>query len=108
MSAYDLYMRKLRSNGSAIAQKASQSNEDDRTIDVQTDEVLSTDQEMQFQFGDDDTQFENLLATTKQNKLYGRSGFVHQSTVSTGVSAGTLNRFLRQASHVSLTIFYYL
>merc|ERR1719502_1001018 len=43
-------------------QSGCQSNEDCRSVEIQTEEVFCEHQEVQFHFGDDDTRFENLLS----------------------------------------------
>ena len=65
LSAFDLYQRKLRSREPGEAQKGTQSNEDDRSVEVQTEEISTSTQEVQFQFGDDGTDFSNLVAATE-------------------------------------------
>mmetsp|Transcript_105651 Transcript_105651/g.305413 ORF Transcript_105651/g.305413 Transcript_105651/m.305413 type:complete len:518 (+) Transcript_105651:924-2477(+) len=101
LSEYDLYQRKLRSNTS-IAQKGSQSNEDDRTVDTQTDEVGCADSEIQFQLGDD-TQFENLLSAMQS----GQEGLRQEAldgllekreVVGNAVGTNNLSHFLQHAS----------
>jgi hypothetical protein len=102
MSAYDLYLRRLRSQSKTVSQEGSQSNEDDRSVEVQTDDIETASQEAQFQFGDDDTQFANLLAAARSGLAavmdlqHGASAFSPEASS----SHGTLARFLRQSTPV--------
>ena len=99
---YELYQRSLRSLDSSIAQKGSQSNEDDRTVDTQTDETAMVDQEMQFQDGQDDTHFENLLSALQSGCLVESSleDYMGLASQATPPTTGDLSRFLRFSTPV--------
>merc|ERR1719230_1257296 len=99
LSPYDLFQRQLRSN-TTIAQKACQSNEDDRTVEVQTEDVQLMDKEVQFQLGDD-TQFENLLSAMQGGHENQRDEALQQLLRHDPEkkSSGSLANFLQMASH---------
>jgi len=113
LSEYDLYIRKLHNLKGSIAQKSSQSNEDDREIETQTDDIEVKEQEVQFQCGNDDTNFYNLISTIEASKamssveerkerledLEDRTS-VSASLKSTSTTTGSLSRFLRKTSKV--------
>ncbi|CAM9643070.1 unnamed protein product [Chrysoparadoxa australica] len=73
---YELYQRKLRVAGGAprLQQTSQQTRDDDRSIEVQTEEVLCVDKEMQFSLGCDDTCLDNLMAAMQKKKRRGGRG----------------------------------
>ena len=97
LNLYELYSRRLRGQSAAFSQQGCQSNEDDRSVEVQTDETETREQEMQFQFGDDCTQFENLLAAMREGEVQESPESSTQATAHLGVS---LPRFLRHSTPV--------
>jgi hypothetical protein len=107
LSNYDLYMRKLHNSssnhGTTIAQKSTQSNEDDREIETQTDEIEVKHEEAQFQCGDDDTVFFNLISglNSFHSKEERRSVLLaYEPEGAKKTSTGSLSRFLRKTSKV--------
>jgi len=103
LTEYELYLRSLRSANSTICQQTTQSNEDSRSVEVQTEPLATADKEAQFQNGDDDTQFENLIASltkrASQNGEIKEAGGENTDAVvkrrATGVA---LSRFLTVTS----------
>ncbi|CAM9530285.1 unnamed protein product, partial [Hapterophycus canaliculatus] len=64
----DLYHRRLRGQLATIRQAGSQTNEDARSVDVQTEEIFRMDKEVQFHLGHDDTALENLMRRLRSNR----------------------------------------
>jgi len=101
MSTYDLYLRQLRSLIKTVSQEGSQSNEDNRSVEVQTDEIETDSKGGQFQFGDDDTMLVNILAALKNGDGLAKfTEFHHQDASSSVASQATLAHFLRHATPV--------
>eukprot|EP00752_Nemacystus_decipiens_P007144 g6397.t1 len=68
ISPIDLYHRRLRAQPAFIRQAGSQTNEDARSVEVQTDEIVCADKEVQFHLGHDDTALENLMRRLRSNR----------------------------------------
>ena len=106
LSPYELYQRRLRGNKCDMMQSGCQSNEDCRSVEIQTEEIFCEDQEVQFQFGDDDTRFENLLSAM----LSGQPGELAEAlqryqgeTQEIRIKPSNMqSHFLRQSSEVFL------
>lgn len=101
LSKYELYLRQLRSLNKTVSQVGSQSNEDNRSVEVQTDEIEMESKGAQFQFGDDDTMLVSLLTALKNGDSLADLAGVHRQDSSSSVSSqATLAHFLRHATPV--------
>ncbi|CAM9298502.1 unnamed protein product [Scytosiphon promiscuus] len=83
----DLYHRMLRGQPAMIRQAGSQTNEDARSVDVQTDEIFRVDKEAQFHLGHDDTALENLMRRLRSNRR-GPAHLDHSPSAGMGESKG--------------------
>ncbi|CAM9720835.1 unnamed protein product, partial [Ectocarpus fasciculatus] len=64
----DLYHRRLRGQPALIRQAGTQTNEDARSVEGQTDEIVQSNKEVQFHLGHDDTALENLMRRLRSNR----------------------------------------
>ena len=64
---YELYLRQLRSNNSSIKQIGVPNENNTRTIEVNTDDIVTADKEVQFSYGDDTLLF-NIMRVVNERK----------------------------------------
>ncbi|CAB1117592.1 unnamed protein product [Ectocarpus sp. CCAP 1310/34] len=64
----DLYHRRLRGQSALIRQAGTQTNDDARSVEGQTDEIVHSHKEVQFHLGHDDTALENLMRRLRSNR----------------------------------------
>ena len=64
---YELYLRKLRSNNSSIKQIGVPNESNTRTIEINTDDIVTADKEVQFSYGDDTLLF-NVMRVINERK----------------------------------------
>ncbi|CAM9665679.1 unnamed protein product [Ectocarpus sp. 4 AP-2014] len=64
----DLYHRRLRGQPASIRQAGTQTNDDARSVEGQTDEIVQSHKEIQFHLGHDDTALENLMRRLRSNR----------------------------------------
>ncbi|CAM9816841.1 unnamed protein product [Ectocarpus sp. 6 AP-2014] len=64
----DLYHRRLRGQPALIRQAGTQTNDDARSVEGQTDEIVQSHKEVQFHLGHDDTALENLMRRLRSNR----------------------------------------
>jgi hypothetical protein len=106
LGPYDCYRARLRSAAVDTVQQAGcQSNEDDRSVEVQTDDVTVKNGEVQFQCGDD-TAFETLLTAMKRGERWQLADALEYFRVAQGALQADspkigLSGFLQNSSEVT-------
>ena len=109
-TSYDLYNRLLRAQPSTIRQIGMPLEQENRDVEVMTDDIIMVDREMQFCHGDD-TGLLNVMKSIAQRKAAKKAGIESSSNTNQSMSSLTatnsntrLSSFLQQASQVCVAL----